>query len=182
MACAFTSLKLVDVQPSFKCSSLMPAGSNVSAGSLTDPRTAPKAWQGRMSFSTGEQQRSNDSAAVSRGREVHGEPQSLPEQIALRKMIFPLFPAFVPATRERVSESKPSVAGRRTAWRRGLHPPPAAACRHTGVFTDLGVIMAFFQPGLWGLGSDPGSFPGCVPGCIPEQKMRWLEKRKGPLF
>lgn len=36
MACAFTSLKLVDVQPSFKCSSLMPAGSNVSAGSLTD--------------------------------------------------------------------------------------------------------------------------------------------------
>lgn len=103
------------------------------------PRAAPKAWQERLSFSTGEQQRSNDAAAVSRGREARGEPRSMPEQIALRKMIFfPLFPAFVPATRERVSESKPNVAGCRTARHRRSHPSPAATCRHPGGFTDLG--------------------------------------------
>lgn len=131
------------------------------------PRTAPKAWQEWMSFSTGEQQCSNDSAAVSHGREARREPQSVPEQIALRKIIFPLYPAFVPVIRERVSESKPSVAGCQAARRWGLHPPPTSACQHTGTFTDLGVITVFSQLGLRGLGGDPGSLPGCVPGCIP---------------
>lgn len=60
------------------------------------PRAAPKAWQERLSFSTGEQQRSNDVAAVSRGREARGEPRSVPEQIALRKMIFSFVPCLCP--------------------------------------------------------------------------------------
>lgn len=131
------------------------------------PRTAPKAWQEWMSFSTGEQQHSNDCAAVSHGREAHRELQSVPEQIALREIIFSLFPAFVPATGERVSESKPSVAGCRTARRRGLHPPPSTACRHRGTFMDLGVIRVFCQLGLWGLGGTPAPFLGCVPSWIP---------------
>lgn len=127
------------------------------------PRTAPKAWQEWMSFSTGEQQRSNDCAAVSRGREAHREPQSVPEQIALRKIIFSLFPAFVPATRERISESKRSVAGCRTAQRQGLHPPPSTACRHRGTFVDLGVTRVFSQLGLWGLRGTPAPSGGVCP-------------------
>lgn len=62
------------------------------------PRAAPEAWQEWMSFLTAEQQRSDASAAVSHGREACGKPQSVPEQIALRKIIFPLFPALVPLT------------------------------------------------------------------------------------
>lgn len=123
------------------------------------PRAAPKAWQGWMSFSTGEQQCSNGSAAVSPGREARGELPSVPEQIGLRKIIFPLFPAFVPATWERVSESKPSVAGHRTAWRRGSHPPPAAACRHAGTCGDLGVTRVFSRRGC-GVSGRPWLPPG----------------------
>lgn len=107
------------------------------------PRAAPKAWQEWMPCSTGEQQRRNDSAAVSCGREARGELQSVPEQIALRKMIFPLFPAFVPATQERVSESKPSIAGRRSTRRRGLHPLATATCwRVHGSGGDNGLLPA----------------------------------------
>lgn len=43
------------------------------------PRATPEAWQERMSFATSEQQRSNNPAAVSRGREARGGPQSVPE-------------------------------------------------------------------------------------------------------
>lgn len=43
------------------------------------PRATPKARQEWMSFSTGEQQHSNNPAAVSRGREARGGPQSVPE-------------------------------------------------------------------------------------------------------
>lgn len=126
------------------------------------PRTAPKAWQEWMSFSTGEQQCSNGSAAVSRGREARRELQSVPEQIGLRKIIFPLFPAFVPATRERVSKSKPSVVGHRTSWRRGWHPPPIATCQHTGAFRGRGVIRVFSQMGPRGLGGTPAPSRGAA--------------------
>lgn len=82
MACAFTSLKLVDVRPWFKCSSLMPAGSNVSAGSFIEQELLQKPdrnWCHSLQ-ETKEQQHSNGSAAISRGREAHGELQSVPEQ------------------------------------------------------------------------------------------------------
>jgi len=128
------------VQPFLRDASRKPCFRGISCR----PRTAPKAWQEWLSFPTGEQQRSNGSAAVSHGREARGEPQSLPEQIALRKIIFPLFPAFVPATRERVSESKPSITGRRTARRQGLHPPSPP---RAGTLTGPGVTMVSGDPG-----------------------------------
>lgn len=113
------------------------------------PRAAPKAWQERLSVSTGEQQRSNDAAAVSHGREARGEPRNVPEQIALRKMVFSFVPCLCPCD---------SGAGFREQTQRcGVpdRPAPGIASvsrRHPGGFTDRGVIVVFSQPGLRGLG------------------------------
>lgn len=122
MACALTSLKLVDIQPSFKYCSLMPAGSSVSVGSLTDQELLQRLGTSGCQLVSSNTQTTQLPLAM--GEKCEESRKSMPEQIALRKMVFPLFPAFVPATGKRVSKNKPSTVGHWTAWRRGyIHLP-----------------------------------------------------------
>lgn len=119
-----------------------------------------------MSSSAGEQQRSDASAAVSRGRGACGKPQSVPEQIALRKMIFSLCsPCLCPSDLGAGFQEQTQRCRMLDCPAPGLHLPPTAVCRQWAL-TDLGVTQGCSQLGLWALRGHSGSLQGaCLHPC-----------------